>query len=148
MQFCWNEVQIEIRIKHDWDTREYGHSKEFELLSGVKPDQKMITRLEQVRDLAKKLGCTVLLKGHIDVISDGKDIATNQTGNPCMTKGGTGDTLAGIAGTFLAQGRSALLAGCAAAYINGLAGDLAANKLGEGLMAMDLVNAIPRILKF
>lgn len=124
------------------------HAREFEVLTDMLPSQNMSRRAEQVRSLAERLGCTVLLKGHIDVISDGSSIATNQTGNPYMTKGGTGDTLAGIAGAFLARGHSTLLSGCAAAYINGLAGDLAAQELGESLMALDLVDAIPKVLKF
>ena len=124
------------------------HAGEFELLSGINPSGKMSTRADQVKAFARKTGCTVLLKGRIDIISDGRDTATNHTGNPQMTKGGTGDTLAGIAGALLARETSPMLAACAAAYINGLAGDLAAKEFGESLMALDLVNCLPRILKF
>jgi len=137
----------QLNIKPKPSTLLTPHAREFEILSGTPPDQKMSRRAEQVKELAAKLGCVILLKGHIDIISDGTSIATNQTGTPYMTKGGTGDTLAGIAGAFLARGRSPLMSGCAAAYINGLAGSLAAKKFGEGLMAMDLINTIPEILK-
>ena len=80
----------------------------------------------------------------IDIISDGKQVALNKTGNPYMTKAGTGDTLAGICGALLAQGQDAFKAACAAAYINGQAGDIAAAKLKQSLMASDLIEAIFR----
>jgi NAD(P)H-hydrate epimerase len=88
-----------------------------------------------------------LLKGKTDIISDGKEVALNKTGSPFMTKGGTGDTLAGIAGALLARGIPPFEAGQAAAYINGIAGELAAKKFGEGLMATDLIEAIPEAIK-
>lgn len=123
------------------------HSLEFQALSGKAPDKKTQKRMEQVRALSKKLGCTVLLKGHVDIISDGREVAANRTGTPFMTKGGTGDTLAGIAGALLARDNSPLLSACAAAYINGLAGELASRESGESLMASDLLDYIPRVLK-
>ena len=123
------------------------HAQEFFMLSGVSPLYDHEERVKQVSDLAGKLACTVLLKGSFDVISNGKDHFINTTGNPCMTKGGTGDTLAGICGAILARGRPALEAACAAAFINGAAGDLAARKYGEGLFASDLVGEISHIVK-
>jgi len=65
-----------------------------------------------------------------------------------MTVGGTGDTLAGMVGSFLAQGIDSFTAACAAAYINGAAGDLAAEELGPSLMASDILDFIPEILPF
>ena len=63
-----------------------------------------------------------------------------------MTVVGTGDTLAGVAGAILARGIEPFLAGQAAAFINGLAGDMAGQKYGEGLMASDLIKEIPNVL--
>lgn len=123
------------------------HAIEFQILSGTKPSLKIKTRKEQVQNLAKKLGVTVLLKGRIDVISNGEEIALNNTGNPFMTVGGTGDTLAGICGALFARKINPLLSACAAAYINGLAGDLAAKEFGESLTATDIINFIPKIMK-
>jgi len=93
------------------------------------------------------LNCIIALKGHVDVISDGKKVAVNKTGNPFMTVGGTGDTLTGICGALLARGVEPFEAACAACYINGSAGDLAAKEFKEGLMASDLINEIPKIIK-
>ncbi|MEE9406413.1 MAG: NAD(P)H-hydrate dehydratase [Candidatus Aenigmarchaeota archaeon] len=123
------------------------HSHEFFILSGTKPSEKIKKRTEQVKALAKKLNATVLLKGHIDVISDGRQAAINKTGNPCMTKGGTGDTLVGILGGLLARGTGSFDAACASAWINGRAGDIAAKEFGEGLMAMDVVNNIHKVIR-
>jgi NAD(P)H-hydrate epimerase len=123
------------------------HSYEFSVLSGVKPMIDIEKRAIEAKLLAIKLNCTILLKGHIDVISNGVSIALSKTGNSYMTKGGMGDTLAGICGALLARGVKPFDAACAAAYINGRAGDLAAKKLHEGLMASDLVKHIPEAIK-
>jgi NAD(P)H-hydrate repair Nnr-like enzyme with NAD(P)H-hydrate dehydratase domain len=93
------------------------------------------------------MGCTILLKGHVDVISDGHATALNKTGDPCLTKGGTGDTLAGMCGALLAMGLDPFAAACSAAYINGLAGELASREFGQGMLASDLVSCIPKALK-
>lgn len=123
------------------------HSHEFFVLGGRKVTSDIKQRCALAKGLASRLNCVVLLKGHIDVISDGKKIATNKAGNPFMTKGGFGDTLAGICGALLARGVNAFDAACAAAYVNGRAGELAAKKYGEGTLASDLINEIPRAIK-
>lgn len=99
------------------------HSREFFVLSGKKPSEKMEERINSVVSLAKELHATILLKGHIDVISNGKKTAINKTGSPYMTKGGCGDTLAGICGALLARGVNCFDAASAGAYINGKAGN-------------------------
>lgn len=104
-------------------------------------------KVKAVREEAEKLGCVILLKGKKDIISDGKEVAVNITGNPYLTVGGTGDTLAGVVGALLAKGADPFTAACAAAYINGSAGDLAAKKLKEGVLATDLIEAIPQVIK-
>lgn len=124
------------------------HLYEFFVLTGKnieKADLKK--RIEVVKAAAKKLKTTVLLKGNIDIISNGKEVALNKTGNPYMTVGGTGDTLAGICGSLLARGIKPFTAAQAAAYINGRAGDIAAAELKESFMASDLIEAIPEAIK-
>lgn len=103
-------------------------------------------KIKQVQKEAKRLGTTILLKGRTDIISDGKEVVLNKTGGPLLTVGGTGDTLAGIAGALLARGVVPFKAAQAAAFINGLAGELAVKKLGESIMATDLINEIPNVL--
>ncbi|MEM5829543.1 MAG: NAD(P)H-hydrate dehydratase [Candidatus Aenigmatarchaeota archaeon] len=123
------------------------HSYEFFILSGIKVSKNVEERIESVNKIANKLQATVLLKGHIDVISNGIKTAINKTGSPYMTKGGLGDTLAGICGAYLARGLDTFTSACAAAFVNGKAGELAAKKYGESLLASDLIEEIPNVIK-
>jgi len=125
------------------------HSYEFYVLTGKEirelPEDK---KIEMVQKEAERLQTKILFKGPIDIVSDGKEVFLNKTGSPLMSKGGMGDTLAGIAGALLARGIDVFKAGCAAAYINGLAGEYAANKRGEAVMATDLIEEIPNAIKY
>ena len=103
-------------------------------------------KMEQVQKEAKRLGTTILLKGKTDIISNGREVILNETGSPWMTKGGCGDTLAGICGALLARGIDPFTAAQAAAFINGKAGEIVTKKMGEGLLATELIKAIPEVL--
>jgi len=125
------------------------HTYEFFVLTGRAvyklPEEE---KIKAVLEEAARLKTTILLKGRTDIISDGKEVALNKTGGPFLTVGGTGDTLAGICGALLARGIDPFLAAQAAAFINGLAGEIAFKKLGEGLVATDLINSIPEVIKY
>jgi len=124
------------------------HSYEFYVLTGRRVDELGTEKkVEAVENAARELGCTILLKGNVDVISDGRDTALNYTGTPYMTVGGTGDTLAGICGALLARGNDPFTSACVAAYINGKAGEIAAKEKGEGLLPTDLIEAIPLAIR-
>jgi len=124
------------------------HSYEFYVLTGEEVAQlSEQEKIETVQKQAERLQTKILLKGPTDIISDGKEIVLNKTGSLLMTKGGMGDTLAGIAGALLARGIDVFEAGAAAAYINGLAGQYAIEKLGEAVMATDLIEEIPNVIK-
>jgi NAD(P)H-hydrate epimerase len=123
------------------------HSYEFFILTGreiYKFSEK--EKIKVLQEEAKRLETTILLKGPTDIISDGKEVALNRTGSPLMTVGGMGDTLAGIAGALISRGINPFIVGQAAAFINGLAGELAAKKLGESVMATDLIEEISNLL--
>ncbi len=122
------------------------HSQEFYVLTGIKPETNVKKRVKRVKKAASQLRCIIVLKGYLDVISDGKKVRVNKTGNPYMTVGGTGDTLTGICGALLARDVDPFEAACAACYINGKAGDMAAKKFKEGMMASDLINEIPKVI--
>ena len=64
-----------------------------------------------------------------------------------MTVGGTGDVLSGVVSGFLAQKNSAMDSACAAAFLNGAAGDLAYKKKGYSLTATDLIEELPNLLE-
>lgn len=122
------------------------HSREFERLTGSAPAKWMEDRVAAVRSAADRLGCTVVLKGPTDVVSDGNHTATNATGNPSMTRGGTGDVLAGVTGALLARGTEGYTAARAAAYVTGAAGDRVLDGVGEGYLLEEMLDRIPGIL--
>lgn len=122
------------------------HTEEFRILTGEKLKPEIEDRKEKVKRWADKLKTVILFKGHIDVISDGKKIALNKTGSSFMTKGGFGDTLAGICGTLLARKVEPFEAAQVAAYINGRAGELACKKYREGVLASDIFEFIPLVI--
>lgn len=123
------------------------HAVEFSRLAGRKTPESLKERIKLVEKTARELSATILLKGTPDIISDGDKLMFNRIHNPGMTAGGTGDTLAGIAGALLSQKHSAFESACMAAYINGLAGNLAMRKYGYSLIASDLINEIPAVMK-
>lgn len=117
------------------------------LLATKRLDEDFNVRLSGAKQAAIRFRSVVLLKGHVDIITDGTTTITNNTGSPYMTKGGFGDTLAGILGTLLSRGVGVLEAAHAAAYINGTAGELASEQKGEGVVASDIFEFIPKVLK-
>ena len=116
------------------------HAGEFARITGTTLSMDTIGRAHAAR--GSGIGGTLLLKGHIDVITDGTRVRFNRTGDPAMTVGGTGDVLAGIAGALLCH-LSAFDAACIAAYVNGRAGERVAAERGGGMLASDLVDRIP-----
>ena len=100
-----------------------------------------------VKEWAKKLGITIVLKGKEDIITDGNRLKRNKTHHPSMTVGGTGDVLAGIIAALLAKGVDPFLAGCIGTFINGSAGLSAFEKFSYGVLATDIVEEIPSVLK-
>jgi hydroxyethylthiazole kinase-like uncharacterized protein yjeF len=122
------------------------HAGEYAILTGKTLPENLEDRVAEVQKTASKLGAVVLLKGQVDVVCDGERVKLNFTGNPGMTVGGTGDVLSGVVGGFLAQKVDAFEAAVAAAFINGAAGDFAAEKIGYHLVATDLLDWIPQVL--
>ena len=122
------------------------HAREFTSLSDMETPENQETRIKAVKRFSEEKGIVTLLKGKIDIISDGKQTLLNRTGNAGMTVGGTGDVLAGLTGSLFTR-NSAFFAAACAAYINGAAGDLAFEKAGNGLLATDVIEKIPEIIK-
>lgn len=105
------------------------------------------SRLASAKLAAHKYRCVVLLKGFVDIITDGKMTITSNSGTPLMTKGGFGDTLAGICAALLARNVGVFEAAHAAAYINGKAGELTASVFGESIAASDIFTFIPKAIR-
>jgi NAD(P)H-hydrate epimerase len=90
-------------------------------------------------------GAVALLKGQGTIVTDGKRVYVNDTGNPGMATGGAGDVLTGLIAALLAQGLSGFDAAALGAYVHGLAGDLAARELGQAsVTAEDILRCLPR----
>ena len=120
------------------------HEGEFQTFTG----QAVSNRMEDAARIAQELGCIILLKGHNTVISDGKSMYINPTGNPGMAVGGSGDLLSGMILGLIAQGLSPYQGAAAGAYIHGLAGDICAAELGKcSMLPTDMLNVLPQILK-
>ncbi|PIR75399.1 MAG: NAD(P)H-hydrate dehydratase [Candidatus Magasanikbacteria bacterium CG_4_9_14_0_2_um_filter_42_11] len=116
------------------------HSREFEEVFKMPPSA------EATQTAANSFGGVVVLKGKSDFISDGKKLYENTTGNVGMTKGGTGDVLAGLIGALAATNDN-LTAALAGTYLNGLAGDRLYEKVGTFYNAEDLVGAVGEVWK-
>ncbi|MBN1329378.1 MAG: NAD(P)H-hydrate dehydratase [Candidatus Heimdallarchaeota archaeon] len=122
------------------------HQGEFKNLFGEGLPEDWRLRPSYIEKIAKKYSLVILLKSKYDIISDGKNTKVNRTGHEGMTKGGTGDVLAGILGLVSAVNKDYFKAACAAAYLSGKAGELAAEDYGNSLLATDVVEKIPDIL--
>jgi len=89
-----------------------------------------------------------VLKGHATLVTDGRRLYRNSTGNPGMATGGTGDVLTGLIAALVGQGLDAFAAAQLGVYLHGLAGDLAREDLGEVcLIATDLLDYLPRAVQ-
>ncbi len=117
------------------------HKREFQMLL----ENTHIRKLQ----LNKYIGTNVIiLKGNVDVIYARGKLKYNKTGNPAMTAGGTGDILAGLAVGFYAQTKDSWGSAIAAAYINGLCGDVIKGEVGRaGLVASDMLKKIALVVE-
>jgi len=106
-------------------------------------------RLRAAQDAAARFGVVVMLKGAGTVTASPDGEAwINPTGTAALASGGTGDVLTGSLAGFLAQGLSPLDAAICAAYVHGLAGEIAAEEIGEaGAAATDLLPRLPRAIR-
>jgi ADP-dependent NAD(P)H-hydrate dehydratase len=102
-------------------------------------------RTSQAVQLAQKTKTIVVLKGAGTIVTDGQSLYINKTGNPGMATAGAGDVLTGCIAALIGQNLSLLNAAILGTYIHGLAGDIAAQRLGQtGLIATDIINALPQ----
>jgi len=123
------------------------HAGEYAILTGENLPENQYERAIAIQKTAKKLKAVILVKGKVDIICDSERFKLNFTGNPGMTVGGTGDVLSGIVSGLMAQKIDPFEAAVAGAFINGAAGDFAANELGFHLVATDLIDWIPQIFE-
>lgn len=120
------------------------HPGEFARLTGLDIPTIQADRQGQAVRFAAERGLVLVLKGHGTVVTDGRRVYVNPTGNPGMATGGTGDVLSGLTAALLGQGLETFAAAQLAVYLHGLAGDLARDAVGEvSLIASDLLDYLP-----
>ena len=119
---------------------------EYEVLAGNAWPRSRAGRIIAAKSLARQYRSTVIVKGAEDFISDGTSSHIDRAGSAYMTKGGYGDLLAGVAGAFLARGHTPFESAAAAAYIVGRAGEMASEKLGESMLASDVLDMLSVVI--
>lgn len=121
------------------------HPREFEMLFKSRVTSYEL-RVKNVSEMAKKYNCFIILKGETDVLASPTETTTIAGGNAGMTKGGTGDVLAGLAAALYAK-NDPWLAALGASYFNKKAADLLFQSKGYWYNTSDLVQTIPSIMK-
>ena len=113
------------------------------LWSGLFREELPPDRQQQAVQLAQHTKTIVVLKGAGTVVADGQKVYVNKTGNPGMATAGSGDVLTGVITALIGQGLSNFNAAVLGVYIHGLAGDIAAKKIGQvSLIATDIAEAL------
>ncbi len=121
------------------------HLGEMSRLTGLSITEIKKNPLELAREMSEKWRVVLVLKGAPTIVALPRGVVyVNTTGNEGMATGGTGDVLTGLIAGLIAQGAHPEKAAVSAVYLHGLAGDIAAEKLGKrGLVASDVMNMIP-----
>ncbi len=117
------------------------HKKEFKSLFKLPATKKNAAKM------SRKYRCVIVLKGKTDFVASPKEVKENYTGNIGMTKGGTGDVLAGLIAA-LACKNDLFLSACAGTFLNGLAGDRLYAKYNRFYSAGALIRELPRAFKW
>lgn len=123
------------------------HPGELARLDGRPPDPDDGARADRATALARRTGAIVVLKGARTVVAapDGRR-ARSDARNPALATGGTGDILAGVIASLLAQGLAPWDAACAGVHLHAGAGERVAARIGDaGLLASDLLPEIPLV---
>ena len=125
------------------------HEGEMSKLTGLTSDQIHSDRENIAKTYALKWNLHVILKGHHTVIaSPSGETWINTVDHPCLSVAGTGDVLAGILVSLLAQGMAMTSACRVATYIHGSCGVRLGEKVGiRGVVASDLINEIPQVIR-
>jgi ADP-dependent NAD(P)H-hydrate dehydratase len=120
------------------------HPGEFRRLIGDRIADSVDELEAQAVRIAQRHELVMVLKGHRTLVTDGRRLAHNATGNPGMSTGGSGDVLTGVITALVCQGLPTFEAAQLGVHVHGLAGDLAAAQLGQvSMTAADLLRFLP-----
>jgi NAD(P)H-hydrate epimerase len=121
------------------------HPGEFARLLGRDVPYVQAHRQELAAQFAENFSVIVVLKGQGTIVTDGRRVYQNLTGNPGMATGGTGDVLTGVIAALVGQGLEPFAATQLGVYLHGSAGDLAQDEVGPvSLIASDLLSFLPK----
>ncbi len=122
------------------------HAGEFKRLFGQDPGQSKSEQIDNVLRKAKEYGIVVVLKGYLNIVSDGELVSVIERSTPSMTVGGTGDVLSGLISGFSTK-NSPFESSVLGLFFNGVAGYNLYNKFGLHLMASNLLEELPLVMK-
>ncbi|MDD5227091.1 MAG: NAD(P)H-hydrate dehydratase, partial [Candidatus Omnitrophica bacterium] len=125
------------------------HPGEFVRVFKGKLNDSDVFRKKRAQDAAQKYGVVIVLKGHHTVVAaPAGNGYLNRTGNPGMATAGSGDVLTGVIAALIGQGLPYFDAACFGVHVHGLAGDMAAAKIGPiSLTAGDILKWLPMAFK-
>jgi ADP-dependent NAD(P)H-hydrate dehydratase len=124
------------------------HPGEFARLIGATVKDVQAGREMKAFEFAREMGLVLVLKGHQSLVTDGRRLYRNTTGNSGMATGGSGDVLTGLIAALIAQGLDAFAAAQLGVHLHGLAGDFARDEIGDvSLIASDLLTFLPRAFR-
>lgn len=126
------------------------HEGEMAKLTGLSVKEIQKDRIDIASKYAKEWKAVVVLKGYETIIAKPSGKTTiNKTGGPSLATAGTGDVLAGIIASLLAENiKKPFEAACTGVYLHGIAGDLAEKKLGErSVIASDVIEYLSEAIK-
>ncbi len=123
------------------------HIKEFARLADKTVEEVLIKSVELAEGFATEYGVTVVLKNNRTIVTDGTRTAIMTAGSPALSKGGSGDALAGLLAGTCARGVSPFEAACASCFLLGRAGELAEEKFGQyASNASDVIDLLPQAM--
>lgn len=124
------------------------HDGEFRNMTGIDLKGKPLQgRISEAKRFAAAHDCTIVLKGHATVITDGKRVKVNIADTPSLATMGTGDVLAGMIAAYASQHKDPFESAVAAVYVHSKIGDALYKRKGEHITAQDIIDAIPKMLK-
>jgi hydroxyethylthiazole kinase-like uncharacterized protein yjeF len=143
--------EVEVPLVVDADALAPATEADGDLSDAVfTPDKAEIERLTDeygsLAGFAERTGATVVETGETDVVYADGDEWTNETGSAAMTGAGTGDVLAGMVASAIGQGMDLVDAAKLGVWLVGKAGERAAAEYGDGLLATDVIESVPRVM--
>ena len=157
------EGRVDALVERDRPLVITPHPAELARLLDASTEDVQSDRLASAMEAARRFGCAVVLKGYRTIVAkphwyrevptdgsprmrveEGAGFASvNPTGGPELATAGTGDVLTGLMAAFGAYSGEVRDAAPAAVYVHGLAGAIAAERVGPGVLAWDVAEAIP-----